>query len=551
LAAGILTVALTYALARRMFGVRVALVAAGLLAVSFWPIMYGRIALRQIWLLPWMLVVYLVLYRLNQRFAKHDRLKSALHIIVAGICLGIALMTYYSSRVLPVVIIVFALYLLLLHRDRFKHAWRGMSIVLIAGLILAAPMLITIAQIPGGEERINVVGPQLAALRNGDLRPAIETTISTLGMFTFRGDPEALYNIEGRPVFDWIAGAFFYIGVAIALWRWKRIEYGLTLIALMFGLAPAFVSNPPGSFGHTIAAMPIVYMLAGLGVVKCVDAASAWAARRMTKDEGRTTLVIGLSSVVLIFLLNTGLTIRDYFGTWARDDYVRFLYHAPVREVAQWLERNPEVQDIAIATHPNYFSLEPLALWLDLTHMVEARFFDPAEALVENVPLAETTLQVTGKRVAAQLAERERIAQTQGAMIYNAHKHDPDMSLHFATDGSFAQQLALLGAKVTHSGTIDFDLLWQIEANELPGTLKMFVHAVDADGAVVAQFDGIGVYLPSMHAGDRFIQFVSLNVPPEMLSQTFVFQVGVYDAVNDVRLRLSDGREFIEFVIER
>src|SRR5512136_316406 len=39
---GLLTVSLTYALARRMFGVRTALLAAALMAVSFWPIMYAR-----------------------------------------------------------------------------------------------------------------------------------------------------------------------------------------------------------------------------------------------------------------------------------------------------------------------------------------------------------------------------------------------------------------------------------------------------------------------------------------------------------------------------
>jgi hypothetical protein len=266
---------------------------------------------------------------------------------------------------------------------------------------------------------------------------------------------------------------------------------------------------------------------------------------------GRWSSYRGDALIIALLALNVSLTIRDYFGTWAHDDYVRFLYHAPVREVARWLERNPETQDIAIATYPNYFALEPRALRLDLTHAARARFFDSAQALVAEMPLAETTLQATGERVAAQLSARERIAQTPGANIYAAQVSAPDPILHLDADGSFERRLALLGANVARADTIDLDLLWRVESDDLSETLKIFVHVIDTDDAVVAQFDGMGVYPPSMRTGDRFIQFVSLDVPHEMLSQMLSFRVGVYDAASNIRLRLPDGREFIEFPIDR
>ena len=46
--AGLLGVAISYALTRRLFGVRIALIAAGLLAVLFWPVFYSRLGLRAI-----------------------------------------------------------------------------------------------------------------------------------------------------------------------------------------------------------------------------------------------------------------------------------------------------------------------------------------------------------------------------------------------------------------------------------------------------------------------------------------------------------------------
>ena len=45
---GILVVAVHYALARRLFGVRTALLSAALLAVLFWPVFYSRLGLRAI-----------------------------------------------------------------------------------------------------------------------------------------------------------------------------------------------------------------------------------------------------------------------------------------------------------------------------------------------------------------------------------------------------------------------------------------------------------------------------------------------------------------------
>ena len=52
MACGLLTIALSYALARKMFGGKAALLTAALLAVSFWPIMYSRFGVRHIGVLP-------------------------------------------------------------------------------------------------------------------------------------------------------------------------------------------------------------------------------------------------------------------------------------------------------------------------------------------------------------------------------------------------------------------------------------------------------------------------------------------------------------------
>ncbi len=180
-------------------------------------------------------------------------------------------MTYFAGRAVPIILAGFLGYLLIFQRSMLKRVWWRYAAAIALGALIAAPMFIEIANTPGGEKRTEVVGGPLIELRKGNVQPAIDTTLGTLGMFTFAGDPESLYNVPNRPVFDWITGAFFYLGVIICLIRLKRTESGFALAWLVIGIAPAFVSVPAASFSHTIAALPVVYVVAAVGIVVIVD----------------------------------------------------------------------------------------------------------------------------------------------------------------------------------------------------------------------------------------------------------------------------------------
>ena len=384
MAFGLLTIALTYALARKMFDApTVALLAAALMAVSFWPIMYARFGVRHIGTLPWMLAAFCLLYP-TQRLeiattttrsrptstepqpTKVGFVWSWLRLIVAGLCLAAGLMTYFAGRAVPLILAGFLGYLLIFQRALLKRVWWRYTLAIAIGLAIAAPMFVEIANTPGAEKRTEVVGGPLTDLLKGNVQPAINTTLGTLGMFTFAGDPESLYNVPGRPVFDWITGAFFYLGVLVCLIRLKRVESGFALAWLVIGIAPAFVSVPAGSFSHTIAALPVVYIIAAIGVVTTVDKMTRFA-RQADKMTTRQRIILSsLHPVILssVILLNGALTLHDYFGTWANDPFVRFQYHAPTRAMAMWLDDSPQINAVSIGTHPNQLDLDPIALQL-------------------------------------------------------------------------------------------------------------------------------------------------------------------------------------------
>ena len=403
MAFGLLTIALTYALARKMFDApTVALLAAALMAVSFWPIMYARFGVRHIGTLPWMLAAFCLLYP-TQRLeiattttrsrptstepqpTKVGFVWSWLRLIVAGLCLAAGLMTYFAGRAVPLILAGFLGYLLIFQRALLKRVWWRYTLAIAIGLAIAAPMFVEIANTPGAEKRTEVVGGPLTDLLKGNVQPAIDTTLGTLGMFTFAGDPESLYNVPGRPVFDWITGAFFYLGVLVCLIRLKRVESGFALAWLVIGIAPAFVSVPAGSFSHTIAALPVVYIIAAIGVVTTVDKMTRFA-RQADKMTTRQRIILSsLHPVILssVILLNGALTLHDYFGTWANDPFVRFQYHAPTRAMAMWLDDSPQINAVSIGTHPNQLDLDPIALQLDLRRRnMSASWFNAESALI-------------------------------------------------------------------------------------------------------------------------------------------------------------------------
>jgi hypothetical protein len=278
-ASGLLAVALTMAVGKQLFGWRVALFAGAAMVVSLWPLMYSRLGLRHIGTLPVLLVAILnfkfhisnsKLHSLPSNLKSETRVRVSTDIldlksIVCGVAIAAGLYIYFAGRVVPFIFLAFATYLALFHRNIFKQQWIGFLVAGGVVLLLFAPLGWYLAHRPL-EARLEIVGKPLLELRKGNLSPMIETALGTLGMFTFHGDPEWLYNVSGRPIFDWLTGAFFYLGVALALWRWKRAEYGLLIIWLLVGIAPGLVSLPAGSLGHTIAALPAVYLLLGLGL---------------------------------------------------------------------------------------------------------------------------------------------------------------------------------------------------------------------------------------------------------------------------------------------
>ncbi len=560
---GVASVALTAALARRMFDARVAVLAAALMAISFWPVMYARLGLRHIGVVPLMLGAFCLLYPRDGAAENAESVENAEtsrrklralsafgRTAAAGLLLGAALMTYFAGRALPLILAGFLAYLLVFHRAALRRVWLHYVAAIVLAVVIAAPMFVEIARTPGAEKRTEVVGgPFIAALR-GDLRPALETTPGTLGMFTFAGDPESLYNVPGRPVFDWLTGLCFYLGVLLCLVWIKHMGSGFALVWLLVGIAPAFVSVPAASFSHTIAAQPVVYMLAAYGAVEAV----AWIANRaVSRPAGAWSF--GVVSLMLV-TVSAALTLRDYFGAWAGDPFVRFQYHAPTRDIARWLDEETGVTDVAIGTHPNYLWLDPLALDLDLVREdVKARWFSPETTLLIplNGVLMFSSTQAPGSDVRPWIESlrSQSILRKLGSAPGGSEAYAVNSDIWQPIDphgvlATFGDAIGLLGGGATETSAAPGDrvsvlTIWLLVKPPPPSVLKSFVHVLDAQNQVVAGDDRFDVNVSSLRPGDYIGQFSSLTLPAGLASGRYQIEVGLYYPETGARLTAADG----------
>ena len=202
--------------------------------------------------------------------------------------------TYLSSRFTPLLVMAIFGYQLLRGQIKRQH-WLGLFLHLIIWASLLAPLAGYFWQNAASfTERSNQVST-LPYLFNGEPGPTIHSTLRTLGMFTFRGDDTDRYNLDGRPVFDWLSGLFFCLGLGLLLLRLRRPANiagpaALLLLWLFAMLLPDFITDDSPHFLRTIGALPAVYLVWAIGLEWLFQHLLALLARRTSPSTPHPSL---------------------------------------------------------------------------------------------------------------------------------------------------------------------------------------------------------------------------------------------------------------------
>jgi len=293
-----------------------ALVAATVLALSFWHLSLSRLAFRVI-LLPLLSALAIAL------FWRAWQSSRARHYGWAGLALAITLYTYTAARLLPMVLILFLLLVgiqrFLQHQGSVKRWWqqgqavrRGLVVMGFTWLLSALPFLYTVAQ-----------DPTLLVARTGDVSiftvaqnemPGTpserlwENLVKTSLSFYTQGDENPRHNLPARPYLDWPMALLFTLGGLRALGQIRQQRRQLLLIWLGVMAAPTLLSTDAPHTLRMAGMLPPLVILIALGAQGVAASITHWTGQR----------VIGAGLIILFLAVSGGLTVRDYFGRWAK-----------------------------------------------------------------------------------------------------------------------------------------------------------------------------------------------------------------------------------------
>jgi len=260
--AGALTVLPAFFLARRLFGgFPAAFLGALFLACSFWHLILSRWAFAAIFDPLFAVAGFALLGWALEQPARARRVSG---LAVAGLLLGLAVQTYHSGRVAPV---VGACLLFLLLRGPSRRV--GSVLAFAAGLGLALLPLLAWASGHRAEfaDRVSEVSLLTQAPLRGEapLAALDQSLLAHLLMFNVRGDPQVHHNLPGHPMLDAVNGFAFLVGMTAMARRRAEVSSSFLLAALLLGLLPSLLALDGPNGMRAVAAIVPACLIAGVG----------------------------------------------------------------------------------------------------------------------------------------------------------------------------------------------------------------------------------------------------------------------------------------------
>ncbi len=351
----------------------VGLIGAFLMAVSFYPLNFSRIAFRGI-LLPFVLVFafYFLL--------RAVRTKKWLDFILAGAFFGLGIHTYIAFRIAPAILAVLLISFILSHENFLKEYWKKILVYAIATTVIVAPMLYTFYVHPdylfARTSEISVFSPQV---NHGHLATELLKTAGlSLGKYNFWGDQNWRQNYPPYPVLDFLTGIAFLFGLIYSIiqlvhflkLRFKdkirdpRLDVYVLLLSWFFiMLVPEFLSDEglPHAL-RSIGSMPVALIFAALTFSYFYDHVAEHS--YMYKKVVRSLLII-----ILVFI--GVFNYVKYFGFWANNPKTASAFNKNLMEVSSYVKTIPAREDkFVIAESMQRIPIELFNIGLPNTHYV-------------------------------------------------------------------------------------------------------------------------------------------------------------------------------------
>jgi 4-amino-4-deoxy-L-arabinose transferase-like glycosyltransferase len=542
-----------WALTRRLFGPVAAIVAMAGFAVTFWTLLTGRMLVRATFLLPTSALAAYWFWRAPAASGRRVWINFA----ISGLFAGLAVETYIASRVFPIILIAFGLYILIAHRSDWRFWFKGLAIELIVMGLVALPLVLYLSQYTdGGKLSFFNINQPLLELQKGNLQPLIENAINTIGIFAFTSEPLPYYGIPGRPFFEPIGAALFFAGLLIAVWRWRKPPYTFVLLWFFITLAPTIVSFPAPNSIRAIANQVVAFIFIGIAVAAIV--------RRWPNK-------FVYAGLIAVFAFNAVWTAHDYFVVWPSLPETRFWQLASLRSTADQLQPDADTSAVAVCApdqliyeadrwwEPAWKSMRFLLNRSDLA----LRYYNCVDTLI--IPAGatryvfldavdEATLQqfpIYTHFLASASTDRTELPDRSGVIL----KADSAAALKQQLALAAQSPVRLDGSNEAAALPIDLNgkaeflgytlsqkrreaelvTYWRA-TDQLPPRLSQFTHVMNDKGDIVTQQDRLMLTSQSLRPGDVFAQIHRLTLPTDLPPGSYPIAIGLYTQPDGQRL---------------
>lgn len=561
---GMITLALIYALGRRLHGNLAGLAAMGLLAFSFFPIVLSRTVGRET-LLPLLTTAVLLAMALGLPVYWRQRGNQTLTTAFAalGILLGIGFYIHPAGLLVALMALLFVVYILLMRQNITRRVLSFISFAALVTLIVTTPYLVSAIRLPelGGVNRL--IGGVISA----ETSP-LERVIAGLAAVGIRGDMNPVYNLPGRPLFDPISAVLMLIGVAAALRQIRKPRYAMLIIALVVLLPLALLSPQSPSFLAYAVLLPVLALLYGLGVRTLAN---------RLRPSLRVAFLIGI-----LLLLNIGWTSLDLFTRWSSLPEVRTAYNARLLALAHRVDTTADDLPTVICVEPVTAGVARIELTngqimglMQHRQSREIRYINCDQSMVfinggglQQVILTESeTLQTTNPfildwltrtspirdseiepgsallmEVASGLANTVGLFTTTTPVRYPPEADTP--SLLTFPPVRFGGNLTFLGYQLPNvdyyppGGIVTVTTFWRVDGT-LPADLRLFTHILsDPSVPPVAQTDILSVDPAQLQNRDVLIQITYVPLSQRIPTGLYTVSTGAYQGGDKQRMEV-------------
>lgn len=558
-AVGMVTLALVYALSRRLYGDLAGLAALGFLAVTWWPVLLSRSVGRET-VLPILVTSVLLALTTGLPVYGPRRRATAQTAAFAGLGVAVALGIYLhpSGLLVGLMTLGFVGFYMAFGRPRLTDSIRrsiGFTTLLV--VIFIVPYLLTAMNLPHLSGAV-----RLFSGLTSDPTPVWERAFGAVMGLGLTGDSNPTVNIPGRPFTDPVSTLIIGLGTVVALrYARRRLRYTLLVIALIvLGPLVVFAPHSPSWVAFSVLT-PVLALCFGLGIA----ALGALLRRRVAAG-----LIL---AALLIF--NFGWTFQDLFFVWPQLPEVRAAYNSHIAEQATVIDRT--AHDVPTLLCGSEFgsagasigfnNTRLLALMLNnrsaplraldcMTSLVfpnggaQFQVIAPNRSILDAAdPAVSRWLNLADSAAGGilQFSIESQVADLTGLFTTAAPiRLEPDVPV--AADMLFPplrmeNNLTFLGyetvmTRVQPGGVLPVVTYWRVDGM-LPSDLVVFSHLYgDLGAAPLANVDSISIRPTSLADRDVFMQVHLLKLPDTLPEREYDIAVGAYRTQSSERLHV-------------